>query len=101
VRVRQPRDRDRWGGYLEYLTPDDAFLVDHELVPVHHRAHVSYSPDQRWAEPSVAHATEQLQRVASDLPGRRRAGPARERALHDFAPIAVARRFLDALECMA
>ncbi|MET0628652.1 MAG: glycosyltransferase family 1 protein [Acidimicrobiia bacterium] len=91
-----------WGGYLEYLTPDDAYLVDHELVPVHHHAHVSYSPDQRWAEPSVAHATEQLQRVAADPAGaRRRAAPARERVLHDFAPNAVARRFVDALECTA
>ncbi|HEX5587285.1 MAG TPA: hypothetical protein VFZ17_08260, partial [Acidimicrobiia bacterium] len=89
-----------WGGYLEYLTPEHAFLVDHGLVPVHHHAHGSYSSDQRWAEPSIAHAAEQLQRVAADVDGARgRAAPLRDRVLRDFAPNAVARRLVDALEC--
>jgi hypothetical protein len=88
-----------WGGYLEYLTPEHAFLVDHEIAHVEHHAYASYSPDQRWAEPSIGHAVEALRTVARDLDGaRRRAAPLRERVLTEFAPNQVARRFLDALQ---
>ena len=45
------------GGQLDYLDPDVAHLVDHELVPVDDPAGApSYTPDQTWAEPSVGHA---------------------------------------------
>ncbi len=67
-----------WGGYLEFLTPEHASLVDHELVHVHHHAYASYSADQRWAEPSIEHAAHQMREVARDLHGAR-TGPPRSR----------------------
>lgn len=88
-----------WGGYLEYLTPEHAFLVDHELVQVEHHAYASYAPDQRWAEPSIEHAVEQLRAVARDLPAaRRRARPLAARVRTEFAGNRVAQRFLDAIQ---
>jgi glycosyltransferase involved in cell wall biosynthesis len=87
-----------WSAFLEYLDADTAFLVDHELVPVRHSALASYTPDQRWAEPEVAHATALLREVAADpVRARARAAPARDRVLHDYAPKRVARQFLDVL----
>jgi glycosyltransferase involved in cell wall biosynthesis len=89
-----------WGGYLEYLDAEHAFLVDATLAQVEHHAYASYSPEQRWAEPSIEHAAAQLRAVANDLAAaRRRAQPLRARVLTEFAPNEVARRFLDALEC--
>lgn len=56
-----------WGGQLDYLDAADAYLVDFDLVPVDDpRGAPSYSPDQRWAEASVAHAAELLREVFDD-----------------------------------
>jgi glycosyltransferase involved in cell wall biosynthesis len=54
-----------FGGQLDYLTRELAYLVDYELVPViNPQAPHSYSPDQRWAEPSIQHGAQQLREVA-------------------------------------
>jgi hypothetical protein len=46
-----------FGGQLDYLDREVARLVDHDLVPVDDPVGApSYTPDQTWAEPSVAHA---------------------------------------------
>jgi len=46
-----------WGGQTEYLPADRAWLVNYRLVPVNDPAgRPSYSPEQRWAEPSLPHA---------------------------------------------
>jgi glycosyltransferase involved in cell wall biosynthesis len=84
-----------WGGFLEYLDAESAYLVDCTLVPVEHHEAASYSPDQRWAAPDLEHAVALLREVASD-PGRARAraAPARDRVLSDYAPARVARQFL-------
>ncbi len=87
-----------WGGFLEYLTDDDAYLVDHRLVPVRHHASASYSPDQRWAEPDLDHAVALLRAVAADTgAARTRAATARARVLRDYAGPVVAARFTDVL----
>ena len=75
-----------WGGQLAYLDPDASFLVDHELEPVRHVDTLTYSPDQYWATPRLAHAVELSREVASDLrAARTRAAPQRARVLHDYA----------------
>jgi glycosyltransferase involved in cell wall biosynthesis len=87
-----------WGAFPEVLHADATWFVGHELVPAIHTAVASYSPDQRWAEPDVAHAVELLRQVAADLPAaRRRAAPQRDRLLLDLAPAAVAARFRQAM----
>jgi glycosyltransferase involved in cell wall biosynthesis len=88
-----------YGGQLEYLDAESAFLVDCELVPVDDPAGgASYTPDQRWAEPSVAHAAALL-RQALDNPAEAgsRAVRARRRVLEQFAAPVVARAFTEAL----
>ena len=88
----------RWGGFLEYLTADDAYLVDHDVVPVHHHAFASYSPDQHWAEADVEHAVELLHAVAADPDAaRRRAQPAQARVVRNYAGPVVAARCTDAI----
>jgi glycosyltransferase involved in cell wall biosynthesis len=56
-----------FGGQLDYLAPDLAYLVDYDLVPVvDPLAPQSYSPDQRWAEPDIRHGAERLREVAAN-----------------------------------
>lgn len=55
-----------FGGQLDYLNRELAYLVDYELVPViNPQAPLSYSPDQRWAEPDIQHGAQQLREVAA------------------------------------
>ena len=87
-----------WGGFLEYLDGDSAFLVDHTLTAVEHHAVASYSPDQRWAAPDLDHAVDVLRAVVADPDGARaRAAIASARVHHRYAPERVAAAFLDAL----
>ena len=51
-----------YGGQLDYLSPDLAYLVDFSLVPVRSRLY-SYTRDQNWAEASVEHAAQLMRRV--------------------------------------
>jgi len=75
------------GGPLAYLTPDSAFLVDCELVPVDDPWNTSYTPDQRWAQPSVQHAAELLREIEADrAAAAARVASARERIAAEFAP---------------
>jgi glycosyltransferase involved in cell wall biosynthesis len=74
-----------YGGQLDYLEPGLSFLVDHELVAVRDPAgYPSFTPDQRWAEPSVESGAALLRRVFEDREGaralaRRQAGTIRHR----------------------
>jgi glycosyltransferase involved in cell wall biosynthesis len=87
-----------WGGFLEYLDEDNAFLVDHALTPVEHNAFASYSRDQRWAAPDVDHAVDVLRAVVADPDAARARGAlARDRVLDRYAPARVAATFLDVL----
>ena len=87
-----------WGGTLEYLGTDHPGLVDHRLVPVHHHAHRSYSPDQRWAEPDLDHAVDLMRAVVADpAAARARVAGVRDAARERFAPDRVAAGFLDVL----
>ena len=87
-----------WGGQLTYLDPAATALVESRLVPIVHHVPSSYSPDQHWAEPDVAHAVELMRSVAGDLPAaRRRAESQQARVLREFAPARVAEGFLAAL----
>jgi glycosyltransferase involved in cell wall biosynthesis len=87
-----------WGGFLEYLDDESAFLVDHTLTAVEHNAFASYSRDQEWAAPDVDHAVDVLRAVVADPDAARaRAALARDRVLDRYAPVRVATTFLDAL----
>ena len=88
-----------WGGQLEYLDPEAAWLVDYDEVSVVHHWRLSYSADQNWAEPRLDHAVNLLREVAGDLSGaRQRAAPLRERVLRDYAPAVVAEQCVTAVD---
>lgn len=54
-----------YSGPLEYLNADAHGLVRHNLCPVR-QPYVYYHPRMRWAEPDLAHASEQMLRVYQD-----------------------------------
>ena len=53
-----------YGGQLDYLGSDLAYLVDYRIVQVEDsRGSASYSSDQHWAEPDMRHASQLMRRV--------------------------------------
>ncbi len=88
-----------FGGQLDFLDRDLAYLVDATRVPVVHPvAPQSYSPDQTWAEPDLAQAARLLRAVfthAGDARARGRALQAR--VLARFGAAAVSQRMVTAL----
>ena len=88
-----------YGGHCEFLNDSSAFLVDYDLVAVDDPAGGgSYTPDQRWARPSIEHAAALLRAVAADpAEASARGQRARSRVLTEFAAPVVAAAFLAAL----
>jgi len=87
------------GGQLEYLPEEAAYLVDYSLIPVDVRVgQRSYSPDQKWAEPDVAHAATLMRQVVENREDARRRGAAlRNFVTSRFDRETVARQLLAAL----
>jgi hypothetical protein len=53
-----------YGGQLDYLSADSAYLIDYTLVPVQdRRGWPSYHPEQHWAEPDLRAAEKQMRHV--------------------------------------
>jgi glycosyltransferase involved in cell wall biosynthesis len=70
---RVPVVATRWSGNLEFMTDENSVLLDIEgLREVDHRAEFAFYRGHRWAEPSTAHLTEVLQRLATDPALRKR-----------------------------
>jgi glycosyltransferase involved in cell wall biosynthesis len=51
-----------YGGQVDFLSPDMAYLVDFRLVPVKTLSS-SYTSNQHWAEPDVDHGAQLMRRV--------------------------------------
>src|SRR5262249_5341054 len=43
-----------YSGNLDFMTPENSYLVDHRLVPIG-AGNDPYPPDGQWAEPDVEH----------------------------------------------
>lgn len=85
-----------WGGQLEFLDADTAFLVDHDLAPVQYWPPHVYPTGQHWAVPRLEHAVEHMRKVAADLgAARRRAAPLKAKVLHEYSPARVVATLLD------
>lgn len=53
-----------YGGPLDYLDPQFSFLVDFQISHCQVSAwEAIFTPEQKWAEPSLEHAVEQMRRV--------------------------------------
>jgi glycosyltransferase involved in cell wall biosynthesis len=86
----------RFGGPLEFLHEDDAYLIDAELAPVSdRRGRGSYAASQRWAVPDLETAARALreayeQRAEASARGARAA----QRVRREFAAGTIAERLL-------
>jgi glycosyltransferase involved in cell wall biosynthesis len=54
-----------YSGNVDYMTPENSYLVDHRLVPIG-RGHDPYPADGVWAEPDVEHAARLMREVYDD-----------------------------------
>jgi glycosyltransferase involved in cell wall biosynthesis/SAM-dependent methyltransferase len=70
-----------YGGNVDFMTPANSYLVDHEMTTVGPEGE-NYPASGRWAEPDLAHAAALMREVWSDREGARRRG---ERAKADIA----------------
>ena len=89
----------RYGGHLDYLA-GSPYLVDYELVRVVDRAGVmSYSRDQRWAEPDVEHGAALLREVVAERERARALASERAQVIASrYSPDAVAASFIEAVD---
>ena len=53
----------RWSGQLDFLTDENSYLVDYELVPTGSDIDVEIFAGHSWAEPSVEHLREAMRHV--------------------------------------
>jgi 2-polyprenyl-3-methyl-5-hydroxy-6-metoxy-1,4-benzoquinol methylase len=78
-----------FGGPLEYLTPETAYLIRHDLVPVR-QSYLYYHPTMRWAQPDLAGAVRALRHVYEHrAEAGQRAAVAAEHIRHAYSPKAV------------
>lgn len=89
-----------FGGHLDYLDPHDAFLVDHAVVAVDARpGSASYTPDQRWADPSVGHAAALMRALVDDRDdAMARGARLQARIRRSFSASTITDQLLDVLE---
>ena len=69
-----------YSGNLDFMTPENSYLVDHRLVPIG-AGNDPYPPDGVWAEPDVDHAAKLMREVFEH---RDEAGRRAERAARDI-----------------
>ena len=54
-----------WSGNLDFMTHENSYLVDYELVPVGAEG-APYPADGMWAEPDLDHAARLMRRVFTE-----------------------------------
>jgi glycosyltransferase involved in cell wall biosynthesis len=90
-----------YSGNMEFCSPETAFLVDYDLVPVRHGEYAYASEGQVWAEPRLQSAADALRRVAADPAEReRRTSAAAEYVQRNFSVQAVGGRYRERLEAI-
>jgi glycosyltransferase involved in cell wall biosynthesis len=64
ARLGKPLVITGYGGQLDYLDPELAYLVNHKMVPVHEPTwSANYRTTDLWAEPSIDHAVNQMREI--------------------------------------
>ncbi len=62
-----------YSGNLDFMSPENSYLVDHELVPIGNGAS-PYPADGVWAEPDLDHAARLMRQVFTDRAAARERG---------------------------
>lgn len=88
-----------YSGNIEFCKPTTCWLVDYELRHVQQNDYIFVTPGQRWAEPDVRHAAQQMKAVY-DRPDERenRATAARSFIKQNFSATAVGARYAARLD---
>ncbi|TAL85202.1 MAG: glycosyltransferase family 1 protein [Rhodanobacter sp.] len=90
-----------WSGNLDFMTADNSYLVDYNLVPIREGEYL-HCDGQQWAEPSVSHAAEQMRRVVGDRDFAARVGARAALDVRDrLSPRAAAQRIIQHLETLS
>jgi glycosyltransferase involved in cell wall biosynthesis len=99
ARLGKPIVMTGYGGQLDFLDPELAYLVDYQMVPVHEPTWSSnYSPADQWAEPSVRQAAGYMRQVfEGQVSARKRGARLAQRVAREFSSDAVVVRLKQAL----
>ena len=90
----------RYGGTLEFMTPENSYLVDYTMTRVGERAH-PYPPDAEWADPDLDEAADVHAPVCSRTPrGARDRGPRRADIRATHSPEAAGETMARRLRCI-
>lgn len=89
-----------FGGVLDYLPNNVSYHVSYNMIPVHYEGDKqSYTPDQLWAEPDLAHARQLMRQVFENQKGAAEKGmQLKIYVQQNFHPSLLAQRCLDSLE---
>lgn len=88
-----------WGGQLDYLKPDNSYLIPSQLVPVKPQSYYyGYHSDQLWAEPSIEALRALMRQVINEYQTAvSKAHIAQQQLFQQFTPQAAAQDILNAL----
>lgn len=88
-----------FGGMLDYLNPENAYLVDYKLVPVEVSLYPDvFSRDQRWADPDLAHARKLMRHIFNHQEEARfRGGNLQQAVMKTFGSDSIAAQCIDSL----
>ncbi|TAN08197.1 MAG: glycosyltransferase family 1 protein [Rhodanobacteraceae bacterium] len=90
-----------WSGNLDFMSPQEARLVDFQLVPVAPGAY-PHADGQRWAEPNVGQAARFMRELADDRVAAAALGAvAAARIRRQYAPAVCAGRAIERLGAIA
>jgi hypothetical protein len=89
-----------YSGNVDFMTPENSFLVDHRLVPIG-PGNDPYPPDGVWAQPDVDHAARLMRQVFDDPEAARQRGRrAAEDVRASHGPKAAGRAMADRLRVL-
>jgi glycosyltransferase involved in cell wall biosynthesis len=101
MRLGKPVVATAWSGNMDFMTSDNSCLVDYQLVPVGDGEYFQHA-GQRWAEPSIVHAAEQMRRLVEDREFATKIGAQAALDICDrLSPHATAERIIRRLEVLS
>lgn len=101
MRLGKPVIATAWSGNMDFMTRDNSCLVDYNLVPVLEGEYL-HCDGQRWAEPSVPHAAEQMRRIVDDRDFAAKIGARAALDVQDMlSPQVTAQRIIQRLEALS
>lgn len=91
-----------WGGHMDFLTPDNGYVVPFTLVPAHPLWWTDiYQPDQLWPEPDAGALQSLMRRAYRNRAELRDKGHAARVTAEQWSWARTARAFIKALEDIA